>query len=632
MILFPFNDYWFFYVGFTVFVLFMLALDLGFFHKKAHEVSIKEASIWTGVWIGLALIFNYLFYLYSSYLFNTDIRFTQIPGFNPSEQAQNLALQFLTGFIVEKSLAIDNIFIFAVVFSYFSIPKVYQHRVLFWGVVGALIFRAIFIAMGSVLMSYHWVIILFGLLLIFTGIKMFFAGAKTEDLENNMILKILKRIFRVHPVIYGQNFFVKKNGLIYVTPLFLALIFLELSDIIFAIDSVPAIFSISKEPLIVFTSNIFAILGLRSMYFMLASVIDRFIYIKYGLASVLIFVGLKMVWLNQLFDGKFPITWSLFIISFLIGSSVFFSVLREKWLQNFRKQQNLNQKIFSFFIFCALFTGTASWGQVQYSNKTLKNISFEQFQQKFGLSYFSFWEGPSLEDGLTARNELSNPLDTGLSLFNLVSVKYKLNSSYSIDLQNRLELIHTQDSEWRFQGIRAGLSGTLLKGKSWNLNGAVNTDVPELNGRDARARTVVFNPGLFAGLTWNIDPKWSLYTILSPRIFFYRDDQAVEREWLLAGRDPGEKPRAIIQAFPTLNYAFNDTFGLRSGLDMQFRQFVESSPTYFKRWPTSWTLGPTFNLNKMLSTYFYVQTWPFDGKGLTRETSSLGMWLSGIIF
>ncbi len=195
-------------------------------------------------------------------------------------------------------------------------------------------FRAMFIAMGSVLMEYHWVVIFFGALLILTGVKMFFAGTKPQNLENNFIVRQLKKIFRVHPQIEGQSFFITKNKLTYVTPLFLALVFLELTDIIFAVDSVPAIFALTKEPLIVFTSNIFAILGLRSMYFMLAGVMDKFIYIKYGLAFVLIFVGLKMVWLNEAYGGKFPISWSLSIIAFFISTSILASLIYDKSKQN----------------------------------------------------------------------------------------------------------------------------------------------------------------------------------------------------------------------------------------------------------------------------------------------------------
>lgn len=327
MIFFPFAEYWWFYLAFTGVVFGFLALDLGVFHRKAHEVSFKEASIWTSVWVGLALVFNALFYFYARYQFLNNERYSSIPGFDPLAQAKATGLEFLAGFVIEKSLAIDNIFVFAVVFGYFRIPKLHQHRVLFWGILGALFFRAIFIAAGSVLMEYNRVVIFFGLLLILTGIKMYFAGTKPQDLESNFIVRQLKRVFKVHPQIDGQSFFIQKNGLTYVTPLFLALIFLEISDIIFAVDSVPAIFALTKEPLIVFTSNIFAILGLRSMYFMLADVMDRFAFIKYGLASVLVFVGLKMVWLNEAFGGKFPIHWSLAIIAILIGSSVAASLL-----------------------------------------------------------------------------------------------------------------------------------------------------------------------------------------------------------------------------------------------------------------------------------------------------------------
>jgi hypothetical protein len=272
------------------------------------------------------------------------------------------------------------------------------------------------------------------------------------------------------------------------------------------------------------------------------------------------------------------------------------------------------------------------FGQVQELEKSLSPSLFYKQMEKVGVNYFSFWEGPSIEDGQTGRNELSRPLDSGLSLFNLVSITYKLTDRYNIDLQNRLEWIHTQEQEWRFQGLRAGISGKLLSGNNWSLKGAVNTDIPELNGRDARARTVFFNPGIFAGLTWNFHPKWSLYTIMSPRLFIYQNDQAVEPEWTLSGRSPGEKPRAIIQAAPTINYAFNDKVGLRSGLDFQFRQFVQSEPTFLKRWPTAWTIGPTFSIAKSLNIYTFVQTWPFDGNGLTTETASLGMWISGVIF
>ena len=330
MTLFPFAEYWWFYAGFTTFVLALLALDLGVFHRKAHEVGVKEAATWTVVWFSLALVFNLFFYQYSFWKFSQNEAMMALYGSTAEAAAKQMGLEFLTGFVVEKSLAIDNIFIFAMVFSYFAIPKAYQHRILFYGILGALFFRGIFIALGSYLMAYHWVVIFFGALLLITGVKMFFAPSQGMDPEKNLIIRLLRKIFRVHPKLEGDRFFLKKDGLLYVTPLFIALMFIELSDIIFAVDSVPAIFAITKEPLIVYTSNIFAILGLRSMYFLLAGVMDRFSFIKYGLASVLIFVGLKMVWLNEAFGGKFPISWSLAIIGTLIGGSIVISLVLEK--------------------------------------------------------------------------------------------------------------------------------------------------------------------------------------------------------------------------------------------------------------------------------------------------------------
>lgn len=327
MTFFPFETYWPFYVFFTLFVLAVLLLDLGVFHKKAHEVSVKEASIWTAVWISLGLAFNFFFYKYALYKFESNPQFLAQYGIDAATAAKQSGLEFFTGYIVEKTLAVDNIFIFAIVFSYFAIPKMYQHRILFYGIIGALFFRAIFIALGSFLMEFHWVVIFFGALLMLTGIKMFFAPDKQVDPEANILIRLLKKMFRISPQIEGEKFFVKKNGVRYATPLFIALVFIELSDIIFAVDSVPAIFGITKEPLIVYTSNIFAILGLRSMYFMLAGVMDKFRYIRFGLAAVLVFVGLKMVYLNEAFGGKFPISWSLGIIVGLIGSSIVASLV-----------------------------------------------------------------------------------------------------------------------------------------------------------------------------------------------------------------------------------------------------------------------------------------------------------------
>jgi len=327
--LFPLTDYWWLYAGFTAFVLAMLALDLGVFHREAHVVTFKESATWSVVWISLALIFNVLLYVYADWKFAQDPRLLAVPGFEPAMAAKNVGLEFLTGFVIEKSLAVDNIFVFVVVFSFFAIPAKYQHRVLFYGILGALVFRVIFIALGAVLMQYQWIVILFGIFLILTGIKILFAGDKPIEPDRNPIIKLLRRFVRVTPQLEGEKFFMRKDGLLYATPLFVALIFIEVSDIIFAVDSVPAIFAITKEPLLVFTSNVFAILGLRAMYFMLAGVVHKFVYLKYGLGLVLVFVGLKMVWLNEAFGGKFPITWSLGIIAAIIGTSIAVSLLRK---------------------------------------------------------------------------------------------------------------------------------------------------------------------------------------------------------------------------------------------------------------------------------------------------------------
>lgn len=324
--LFPFSDYWWLYLVFLGIVGVMLLLDLGVFHKKSHEVSVKEASVWTAVWIGLALIFNVCLWRYAMWKFPQDPRLAGLAGFDPALAANQVGLEFLSGFIVEKALAVDNIFVFAVVFSYFAIPKMYQHRVLFYGILGALVFRAIFIALGSVLMQYQWVVYLFGALLLATAVKLLFAPDVAPDPGKNPIVRITSRMFPVTKTLHGEKFWIRENGVFYVTPLFLALVFLEFTDIIFAVDSVPAIFALTKEPLIVFTSNIFAILGLRSMYFMLAGVMDRFHYLKTGLAFILAFVGLKMVWLNDLMGGKFPIGWSLGIIASILAASVIASL------------------------------------------------------------------------------------------------------------------------------------------------------------------------------------------------------------------------------------------------------------------------------------------------------------------
>lgn len=328
--LFPFADYWWFYGGFTLFVLALLALDLGVFHRKSHVVSFTESAVWTAVWIGLALGFNFGLYRYALWKFAQDPRLQAIPGFEATAAAQQVGLEFLTGYVVEKALSVDNIFVFVMVFGYFAIPALYQHRVLFYGIIGALIFRAIFIALGSALLQYHWVLWIFGAFLIITGLKMMFVSEKPIEPEKNLLLRVFRRFMPVTHELHGPKFFVIKDGRRWATPLFIALLFLEVTDVIFAVDSVPAIFALTKEPLIVFTSNIFAILGLRSLYFMLAGAVDKFHLLKYGLAVVLVFVGAKMAFLNDLFGGKFPIVWSLGFILGVIFMSVVASLVWPK--------------------------------------------------------------------------------------------------------------------------------------------------------------------------------------------------------------------------------------------------------------------------------------------------------------
>ena len=231
---FPFADYWWFYSGFLIFVFIMLALDLGVFNRKAHVVSFKEATIWSIIWVTLALIFNFLFYQYASSKFG-------------AESGKAFALEFLTGYILEYSLSIDNIFVFVLVFSYFGIPPKYKHRVLFYGILGALIFRAIFIGIGSALMQFNWIIYIFGGFLIITGIKMFFSNSEEIEPEKNFLIRLFRRFMPVTHEIDGKNFFVMKDGIRHATPLFIALLFLEATDIIFAVDSVPAIFAVRPD-------------------------------------------------------------------------------------------------------------------------------------------------------------------------------------------------------------------------------------------------------------------------------------------------------------------------------------------------------------------------------------------------
>ena len=340
-LLFPFAEYWGFYAGFTAFVFVLLALDLGVFHRKAHAVSMKEATGWTIAWMALAVVFCAGLWWYCGHRFPDRLEEIVAAGYeSPQKAANEVALQFLTGYVVEQSLSVDNMFVFVVIFGFFGIPSSLQHRVLFYGILGALAFRAVFIALGAALIQYKWVVVVFGAFLVFTGIKIIFAPEREQDPEKNPVLRLLRRWIPLTPVMHGQRFLVKEEApapgggakaLRWVgTPLFVALCMIEVSDIVFAVDSVPAIFAVTREPFIVFTSNVFAILGLRSLYFLLAGAHDRFHLLKYGLGIVLVFVGIKMTmpasWYPQSWAGHFPIGWSLAFILSMIGGSMVASV------------------------------------------------------------------------------------------------------------------------------------------------------------------------------------------------------------------------------------------------------------------------------------------------------------------
>jgi tellurite resistance protein TerC len=288
-----------FWIGFVGFILAMLALDLGVFHRKAHEVRPKEAAVWTGVWVGLALLFAAgLAHFYGPHH----------------------ALTFLTGYVIEESLSADNIFVIVLIFDYFMVSKVCQHRVLFYGILGALVMRGLFIGLGTVLLAkFQWIIYIFGAMLVLTGVRMAFKHDERFDADQNPIVRAVRRSVPLSQDFRGKHFFTIEAGRRVATPLLLVLVLVEFTDLVFAIDSIPAIFGVTRDPFIVFTSNIFAVLGLRSLYFLLASVIERFHLLKYGLALILTFVGVKMLgehWFHV------DIVWSLVVIVAVLGLSI----------------------------------------------------------------------------------------------------------------------------------------------------------------------------------------------------------------------------------------------------------------------------------------------------------------------
>lgn len=310
------------WVGFNLFVLALLALDLGVFHRNDHAVSVKEASIWSVIWVSLALAFNGLIFLFWNTLNPASLYSNSEAGF-----------AFLTGYLIEKSLSVDNIFVFVLLFSYFAVPAKYQHRVLFWGILGALLMRGAMIGLGAALIhQFHWIIYVFGAFLIFTGIKMAFHQNEEVHPENNVLVRLLRRVMPVTSDYEGNKFFVRKAGVLMATPLFLVLLIVESTDLIFAVDSIPAIFAVTQDPFIVYTSNVFAILGLRSLYFVLAGVMHKFHYLKLGLSGVLSFVGVKMLLTETPF--KVDTVISLGVIGAIIGTAVVASLVRARRLEH----------------------------------------------------------------------------------------------------------------------------------------------------------------------------------------------------------------------------------------------------------------------------------------------------------
>lgn len=296
------------WMGFLAFVFLLLAIDLGVFHRASHEVKIKEALIWSAIWISLALIFNYGVYVF---------------------MGKQKALEFLTGYLIEKSLSVDNLFVFIMLFSFFNVSPKYQHKILFWGILGALIMRAIFIFAGVALITkFHWIIYVFGVFLIFTGIRMLFHKEEVVDPEKNPLVILFKKFMPVTPKMHGDKFFVRIDKKLFATPLFIVLLLIEFTDLIFAVDSIPAILAISHDSFIIFTSNVFAILGLRALYFALAGITKYFHFLKYGLSAILVFVGVKMSIVDLY---KIPIFVSLLtILGILVISIVLSLVFPEK--------------------------------------------------------------------------------------------------------------------------------------------------------------------------------------------------------------------------------------------------------------------------------------------------------------
>jgi len=330
-----------FFGGFLVFIILMMAIDLGLFNKKDHVVSFKEASIMSFIWVSFAIGFYFLLLAEGDKLHGIE-NFAQLQAItdahlhniklNPNDfynsllvYKQNLAIEFLTGYVIEYALSVDNIFVMVLIFTAFGVNEKYYHRVLFWGILGAVIMRFLFIFLGATLINqFEWILYVFGIFLVYTGIMMFIQRNQEEhiDTENHKVIKLASRFFAIHPQFVGNKFFIRINGKRFITPLFLVLLIVEFSDLIFAVDSIPAIFSVTKDPYIVFFSNIFAILGLRSMFFLLVNIIHKFHYLKVGLSFLLVFIGIKMLGHHWLEGWGFTTMHSLIIILLILTISV----------------------------------------------------------------------------------------------------------------------------------------------------------------------------------------------------------------------------------------------------------------------------------------------------------------------
>ncbi len=326
--IFPFAEFWPLYTFFVIVIALLLWLSLRLNAARVHEVSIREATITALSWFGVALLFNVMLYLFTWWRLEQHPEIVTALGGTADSLARRTALEFLSGYLVEKSLAVDNLFVFLVIFRFFSVAAQYQQRVLFYGLFGALLFRAIFIAMGAVMMEIPLVVIFFGLFLMYQGFQVLKGDDPEMDPEKNRILRFLNRYLPVSSAMAGEKFFIREAGRWMVTPLFVTLVFVEITDIMFAFDSVPAIFGLTKEPMVVFTSNIFAVIDLRALYFLLAAFISRFHYLNYGLSFVLVFIGAKMAIFDELLHIRLPTELSLLIVLGLIVGAIVLSLVK----------------------------------------------------------------------------------------------------------------------------------------------------------------------------------------------------------------------------------------------------------------------------------------------------------------